>query len=112
MKKMTNLLTAVFLCISMLFTPMQAMAAVNSDCECSAIKERLEKQLKEEKQITLFVYEVLLFREKCRVSNIPEKYMEGLKKAIFLGSKKKLNRLLFWNARNVDSYLLFRSERK
>lgn len=92
MKK--NFITAIILIVSMLFTPMQAMAAVNSDCECSAIKERLEKQLKEEKQITLFVYEVLLFREKCRVSNIPEKYKEGLKKAIFLGSKKKTEQII------------------
>ena len=94
MKKMTNLLTAVFLCISMLFTPMQAMAAVNSDCECSAIKERLERQLKEEKQITLFGNEVMLFRVKCHVDSVPEKYKEGLKKAIFLGSKKKTEQLI------------------
>ncbi len=96
MKKL-NLLTTAMIIASMLFAPMQAMAtqaAVNSNCECFANKERLEKQLKEENQITLLDYEVMLFRVKCRVGNIPEKYKEGLKKAIFLGSKKKTEQII------------------
>lgn len=96
MKKL-NLLTTAMIIASMLFAPMQAMAtqaAVNSNCECFANKERLEKQLKEENQITLLDYEVMLFKVKCRVGNIPEKYKEGLKKAIFLGSKKKTEQII------------------